>query len=98
MVFFFITLTRFISDGQSDSHNLKYLGIDALTRLIKINPEIAEQHQLAVIDCLEVMYVISNAGNWKYLKYFILVSDLISVAKDCTYVSHEMWLPRFLTF
>ncbi|KAH6783531.1 Adaptin family protein [Perilla frutescens var. hirtella] len=38
---------------KSDSHNLKYLGIDALTRLIKISPEIAEQHQLAVIDCLE---------------------------------------------
>ncbi|KAL0407946.1 UNVERIFIED_CONTAM: AP-4 complex subunit epsilon, partial [Sesamum radiatum] len=38
---------------QSDSHNLKYLGIDALSRLIKISPEIAEQHQLAVIDCLE---------------------------------------------
>ncbi|XP_042038975.1 AP-4 complex subunit epsilon-like [Salvia splendens] len=38
---------------KSDSNNLKYLGIDALTRLIKINPEIAEQHQLAVIDCLE---------------------------------------------
>ncbi|KAL0297432.1 UNVERIFIED_CONTAM: AP-4 complex subunit epsilon [Sesamum radiatum] len=37
----------------SDSHNLKYLGIDALSRLIKISPEIAEQHQLAVIDCLE---------------------------------------------
>jgi len=40
--------------GQSDSHNLKYMGIDALGRLIKISPEIAEQHQLAVIDCLEV--------------------------------------------
>lgn len=39
---------------QSDSHNLKYMGIDALGRLIKISPEIAEQHQLAVIDCLEV--------------------------------------------
>ncbi|XP_073120439.1 AP-4 complex subunit epsilon-like [Henckelia pumila] len=38
---------------KSDSHNLKYLGIDALSRLIKISPEIAEQHQLAVIDCLE---------------------------------------------
>ncbi|CAI9772294.1 unnamed protein product [Fraxinus pennsylvanica] len=38
---------------KSDSHNLKYLGIDALGRLTKISPEIAEQHQLAVIDCLE---------------------------------------------
>ncbi|XP_027084502.1 AP-4 complex subunit epsilon [Coffea arabica] len=38
---------------KSDSHNLKYLGIDALGRLIKLSPEIAEQHQLAVIDCLE---------------------------------------------
>ncbi|KAI5002942.1 hypothetical protein ZWY2020_027592 [Hordeum vulgare] len=37
----------------SDSHNLKYMGIDALGRLIKINADIAEQHQLAVIDCLE---------------------------------------------
>ncbi|CAK9138802.1 unnamed protein product [Ilex paraguariensis] len=38
---------------KSDSHNLKYMGIDALGRLIKISPEIAEKHQLAVIDCLE---------------------------------------------
>uniref|UniRef100_A0A7N0TFH6 AP-4 complex subunit epsilon n=1 Tax=Kalanchoe fedtschenkoi TaxID=63787 RepID=A0A7N0TFH6_KALFE len=38
---------------KADSHNLKYMGIDALGRLIKISPEIAEQHQLAVIDCLE---------------------------------------------
>lgn len=30
------------------------MGIDALGRLIRISPEIAEQHQLAVIDCLEV--------------------------------------------
>ncbi|GAV77377.1 Adaptin_N domain-containing protein [Cephalotus follicularis] len=43
-------ISRFL---KSDSHNLKYVGIDALGRLIKISPEIAEQHQLAVIDCLE---------------------------------------------
>jgi AP-4 complex subunit epsilon-1 len=30
------------------------MGIDALGRLIKINPDIAEEPQLAVIDCLEV--------------------------------------------
>lgn len=44
------TTSKFL---KSDSHNLKYMGIDALGRLIKINPDIAEQHQLAVIDCLE---------------------------------------------
>ncbi|KAL2901088.1 AP-4 complex subunit epsilon [Bienertia sinuspersici] len=38
---------------KSDSHNLRYMGIDALGRLIKLSPEVAEQHQLAVIDCLE---------------------------------------------
>ncbi|XP_027359946.1 AP-4 complex subunit epsilon-like [Abrus precatorius] len=38
---------------KSDSHNLKYMGIDALGRLIKLSPHVAEQHQLAVIDCLE---------------------------------------------
>ncbi|KAG6684273.1 hypothetical protein I3842_12G054100 [Carya illinoinensis] len=43
-------ISRFL---KSDSHNLKYMGIDSLGRLIKMSPEIAEQHQLAVIDCLE---------------------------------------------
>ncbi|KAJ7943985.1 AP-4 complex subunit epsilon [Quillaja saponaria] len=43
-------ISRFL---KSDSHNLKYMGIDALGRLIRISPEIAEKHQLAVIDCLE---------------------------------------------
>ncbi|XP_030480195.1 AP-4 complex subunit epsilon [Cannabis sativa] len=43
-------ISRFL---KSDSHNLKYMGIDALGRLIKMSPDIAEPHQLAVIDCLE---------------------------------------------
>ena len=47
--------------GQSDSHNLKYMGIDALGRLIKLSPQIAEQHQLAVIDCLEVRQFLLDA-------------------------------------
>ncbi|KAL9259663.1 AP-4 complex subunit epsilon-like protein [Drosera capensis] len=34
--------------NASDSHNLKYMGIDALGCLIKISPEVAEQHQLAL--------------------------------------------------
>ena len=44
------------------------MGIDALSRLIKISPEIAEQHQLAVIDCLEVrktvFWVTFGVVNW----------------------------------
>ncbi len=39
---------------HSENHNYKYMGIDAVGRVIKINPDFAEQHQLAVIDCLEV--------------------------------------------
>lgn len=38
---------------KNENHNLKYMGIDALGRIIKINPDFAEEHQLAVIDCLE---------------------------------------------
>lgn len=38
---------------KSESHNLKYVGIDALGRVVKINPDFANEHQLAVIDCLE---------------------------------------------
>ncbi|CAL0331637.1 unnamed protein product [Lupinus luteus] len=38
---------------KSDSHNFKYMGIDALGRLLKLSLNISEQHQLAVIDCLE---------------------------------------------
>eukprot|EP00850_Spirogloea_muscicola_P017883 SM000158S02015 [mRNA] locus=s158:129318:134894:+ [translate_table: standard] len=38
---------------KSDSHNLKYMGIDALGRVVRINPEFATEHQIAVIDCLE---------------------------------------------
>lgn len=37
------------------------MGIDALGRLIKLSPDIAEQHQLAVIDCMEVSDVVFSA-------------------------------------
>ncbi|XP_075483522.1 AP-4 complex subunit epsilon-like [Primulina tabacum] len=60
---------------KRDSHNLRYLGVGALSRLIKISPEIAEQHQLAVIYCLEdpddtlkrktfeLLYKMTNSSN-----------------------------------
>ncbi|CAN0880929.1 AP-4 complex subunit epsilon [Linum grandiflorum] len=63
-------IARFL---KSDSHNLKYLGIDALGRLIKVSPEIAEQHQLAVIDCLEVESYLRIIGAPKLPSVFLQV-------------------------
>ncbi|KAL6753746.1 ARM repeat-containing protein [Haematococcus lacustris] len=38
---------------KSPSHNLRYVGVDALARIMRINPQAAQEHQLAVVDCLE---------------------------------------------
>ena len=38
---------------KSTSHNLRYVGIDSLARVVRINAKYAAEHQLAVIDCLE---------------------------------------------
>ncbi|KAF4687188.1 AP-4 complex subunit epsilon-1 [Perkinsus olseni] len=38
---------------QSDSHNLKYLGVTGLAMIITVNPEYAREHQLKVVECLE---------------------------------------------
>ena len=38
---------------KSSNHNLKYVGIDALSRIVRINSNYANEHQIAVIDCLE---------------------------------------------
>jgi len=38
---------------KSSSHNLRYVGIDSLARIVRINAKYAAEHQLAVIDCLE---------------------------------------------
>ena len=38
---------------KSSNHNLKYVGIDALSRIVRINANYANEHQIAVIDCLE---------------------------------------------
>lgn len=47
-------ISRFI---QSRSHNLKYLGVTGLAMIVEQHPQYAAQHQLAVMDCLEGMYV-----------------------------------------
>lgn len=44
------TIGKFL---KSSSHNLRYIGIDALARIVRINAKYAAEHQMAVIDCLE---------------------------------------------
>jgi AP-4 complex subunit epsilon-1 len=44
------TLGRFL---RSDNNNLKYLGITALTSVVRVNPVYAAEHQMTVIDCLD---------------------------------------------
>ncbi|KAL4452296.1 hypothetical protein ABPG75_007958 [Micractinium tetrahymenae] len=43
------SVSRFLASREN---NLKYAGIDALTRLVEIDPKHAQDHQLAVVDCL----------------------------------------------
>ena len=38
---------------SENSHNLKYMGLDALGGIVSINPRQAQEHQTAVMDCLE---------------------------------------------
>ncbi|KAI7995710.1 AP-4 complex subunit epsilon [Camellia lanceoleosa] len=56
-------ISKFLKSG---SHNLKYMGIDALGRLIKISPEIA-------IDCLEVESYLCIIGEPKLPSAFLQV-------------------------
>lgn len=76
---------------KNESHNLKYMGIDALGRIIKINPDFAEEHQLAVIDCLEdpddtlkrktleLLYKMTKSSNVE-----VIVDRMISYMKSLT--------------
>lgn len=36
-----------------NSHNLKYMGLDALGGIVSINFRQAQEHQTSVMDCLE---------------------------------------------
>ncbi|KAH3743998.1 AP-4 complex subunit epsilon [Pelomyxa schiedti] len=59
----------------SRDYNLKYLGIKALTSLVKLNPAYATEHQLVLLDCLEsedetlrretldLLYLMTNSKN-----------------------------------
>jgi hypothetical protein len=69
------------------------MGIDALGRLIKLSPLIAEQHQLAVIDCLEVrmfilirvetnVFFIASCGFLDYCVFLFLYVVRLSHEKN----------------
>lgn len=55
------------------------MGIDALGRLIKTSPEIAEQHQLAVIDCLEVRKIILSNAHEITVVWVVKLLELLMV-------------------
>ncbi|GHP12342.1 hypothetical protein PPROV_001107000 [Pycnococcus provasolii] len=38
---------------RSKHRNLKYVGIDSLMHITRVNPSYAQEHQMAVVDCLE---------------------------------------------
>jgi len=44
------TIARFLS---SESHNLKYIGINGLASIVKIDPKYTLSYQGLVVDCLE---------------------------------------------
>lgn len=44
------TISRFLS---SESHNLKYIGINGLAMIVKIDPKYTLNYQSLVVDCLE---------------------------------------------
>jgi AP-4 complex subunit epsilon-1 len=44
------SVARFLT---SNNHNLRYLGITALSGIVSVNPKYAAEHQMIVINCLE---------------------------------------------
>lgn len=66
------SVSRFLA---ARDNNLRYAGIDALTRLVRLDPKHAADHQLAVVDCLrspdatlkrktlQLLYKMAGPGN-----------------------------------
>ena len=63
----------------SDNRNLRYIGIDALSAIVSVNPDYAKEHQMVVIDCLEdpddtfrrktldLLFAMTNAQNAEFV-------------------------------
>jgi len=76
---------------SNNSHNLKYMGLDALGGIVSINFRQAQDHQTAVMDCLEdpddtlklktleLLYKMTKSSNVE-----IVVEKLIQYLKTCS--------------
>ncbi|PNW83178.1 hypothetical protein CHLRE_06g310000v5 [Chlamydomonas reinhardtii] len=76
---------------RSPSHNLRYVGIDALAGIVAINPSAAAEHQVAVLDCLEdpddtlklktleLLYKMTKANNIQ-----VIVEKMMSYLATCS--------------
>lgn len=63
----------------SENRNLRYIGIDALSAIVSVNPEHAKEHQMVVVDCLEdpddtfrrktldLLFAMTNAQNAEFV-------------------------------
>ncbi|CAN0375961.1 unnamed protein product, partial [Discosporangium mesarthrocarpum] len=44
------SISRFMS---AENHNLKYVGVMGLAAIVRDHPQFAQEHQMAVVECLE---------------------------------------------
>eukprot|EP00903_Cladosiphon_okamuranus_P015171 g14026.t1 len=70
------SISRFIS---AENHNLKYVGVTGLAAIVRDHPKYAQEHQMAVIDCLEdpdetlkrktldLLYTMTNPVNVEFI-------------------------------
>ncbi len=90
------SVARFLT---SNNHNLRYLGITALSGIVAVNPKYAAEHQMIVINCLEdqdetlkrktldLLYMMTNPKNVVFI-----VAKLIKHLKltTDTYLRQEL--------
>ncbi len=85
------TISRFLS---SESHNLKYIGINGLASIVKIDPKYTLNYQMLVVECLEdsddtlkiktldLLYRMTNKQNVE-----AIVEKLLSALKEAPFDS-----------
>ncbi|GMH53819.1 hypothetical protein TrRE_jg1324, partial [Triparma retinervis] len=90
-------ISRFM---ESNNHNLKYLGVTGLSRIVKEHPQYAAAHQMAVVECLgdadetlqrktlELLFEMCNPVNVEFI-----ATKLLAFLKD----TNDDFLRRQLT-